>query len=360
MKWIKKDIQDSYTLPSKFYYSESIFSDVVKNIFSNSWQLIVDNQYLSEDKSCFPFRMMYDILPEELLLIRDEERINCYSNVCTHRGNILIDNPCLLNHGIVCGYHGRRFDNCGKFVSMPETSGMKRFPSVEDDLACIPSTEWKQFIFVSLDPKFNIDELILPIDERVGWMPIEDFVYRKDLSKEYFIDCNWALYCDNYLEGFHIPFIHQDLSQDLNYDQYDVETFCYSSLQVGHSDNKDICFDIPPSSVDYGKNIAAYYFWMFPNIMMNFYPWGLSINIVSPLSVNKTKVEFRSYVWNEDLLNLGAGGDVNKVELEDQEVIQKIQRGVKSRFYKRGRFSPKMEKGVHHFHRLIQSFLEEK
>ena len=50
------------------------------------------------------------------------------------------------------------------------------------------------------------------MNNRVGWMPIEDFQFNKSLSKEYIVNANWALYCDNYLEGFHIPFIHNDLN----------------------------------------------------------------------------------------------------------------------------------------------------
>ena len=92
--------------------------------------------------------------------------------------------------------------------------------------------------------------------------------------------------------------------------------------------------------------------------MLNFYPWGLSVNIITPLSVNKTRIQFKTYVWKEDLLNKGAGADVNKVELEDQEIVRKVQKGVNSRLYKRGRFSPTMEQGVHHFHKLIRQFIQ--
>ena len=53
------------------------------------------------------------------------------------------------------------------------------------------------------------------MDNRVGWMPIEDFKYREDLSKKYLVNANWALYCDNYLEGFHIPFVHGGLNKTL-------------------------------------------------------------------------------------------------------------------------------------------------
>jgi len=132
-----------------------------------------------------------------------------------------------------------------------------------------------------------------------------------------------------------------------------VELFKYSNLQLGIASENDICFNLPASSVDYGKKVAAYYFWLYPNLMLNFYPWGLSINIVTPLSVNRTRIQFKSYVWDESKLDRGAGGDLDKVELEDEQVVQQVQKGVASRFYSHGRFSPSMEKGVHHFHRLI-------
>ena len=92
-------------------------------------------------------------------------------------------------------------------------------------------------------------------------------------------------------------------------------------------------------------------------MMFNFYPWGLSINIVKPISINFTKVEFRSYVWDESKLSKGAGSDLDKVEKEDEEIVELVQKGVASRYYDKGRFSPSMEQGVHHFHRLISDFL---
>ena len=73
--------------------------------------------------------------------------------------------------------------------------------------------------------------------------------------------------------------------------------------------------------------------------------------------VNETKIEFKSYVWDEKKLNIGAGANLDKVEMEDEEVVQNVQKGVVSRYYKYGRFSPAMEQGVHHFHRLISQFM---
>ena len=47
----------------------------------------------------------------------------------------------------------------------------------------------------------------------------------------------------------------------------------------------------------------------------------------------------------------------SSIGLEDEEIVQRVQKGVGSRFYKSGRFSPRMEKGVHHFHTLISKFM---
>ena len=355
---VSDNIKDAHTLPGSFYSDEYIFKESIDKIFLKSWQLIADTQQISANGSVFPFFLIDDILPEPLFLINNNGVIECYSNVCTHRGNLLIDEPKILKQNIVCGYHGRIFNNLGKFISMPETAGMNNFPCDDDNLKSIPSYKWKQFIFTSLNPEFSLDELTSQMQKRVGWMPIEKFTYKEDLSNEYYINANWALYCDNYLEGFHIPFIHQDLNSVLDYKNYTVETFPYSSLQIGYGNNSQDCFSFPEHSDDYGKNIAAFYFWLFPNIMFNFYPWGLSLNIITPLSNDRTRVEFRSYVWKEELLDIGAGADVNKVELEDQEIVQKVQKGVRSRLYNKGRFSPSMENGVHHFHRLISRFMQ--
>jgi len=117
--------------------------------------------------------------------------------------------------------------------------------------------------------------------------------------------------------------------------------------------DNETCFDLPPDSPDFGKRIAAYYFWFFPNIMFNFYPWGLSLNIVQPLSIRHTRVLFHSFVWKPELLNTGAGADLDRVELEDEAIVEQVQAGVSSRLYQSGRFSPKMEQGVHQFHSLL-------
>ena len=358
MDKIDSDINKAKTLPGSFYRTKEFFEKSKEKIFAKSWQYIGDDSLVKIEKSAHPFNFIDGLIEEPLFLIKNNDnKEKCYSNVCTHRGNILIESPCIINKDITCGYHGRRFDMCGKFLSMPETKGMENFPCKSDDLTEVPLKKWKQFLFSSLDPAIDFKDLFSFMDSIVGWMPIENFIYDPIRSRDYLVKSNWALYCDNYLEGFHIPFIHKDLAKTLDYSQYNTVIDKYCNLQKGFGTGSDFCFDLPESSEDYGKEIAAYYFWLFPNIMFNFYPWGLSLNIIKPISEKLTKVEFRTYIWDESKIDLGAGAILDKVEREDEAIVEKVQKGVSSRFYKHGRFSPRMEKGVHHFHQLISNFL---
>ena len=91
--------------------------------------------------------------------------------------------------------------------------------------------------------------------------------------------------------------------------------------------------------------------------MMNFYEWGLSINIIEPINSMKTKVRFLSFPIKSRQQPEGMGAALGKVELEDQDVVLNVQKGIKSRFYNKGRYSPRHEKGVHHFHGLLSDAL---
>ena len=284
-------------------------------------------------------------------------KINCMTNVCTHRGHILALGP-NQSKNIKCAYHGRTFDINGNFKSMPEFEKTKDFPRDCDNLYKFPLVEWGPFLFAGLNPSFDFEEVLKPMNERVGFLPLDQFSFDSSFSKDYLVQAHWALYCDNYLEGFHIPFVHEGLNKVLDYGSYTTELYKYSNLQIGYSDNDNETFDLPKDHIDYGKQVAAYYFWVFPNMMFNFYPWGLSVNIVKPISINRTKISFLSYIYDPTKLHQGAGNDIDKVEREDEFIVENESKGIQSSFYQSGRFSPTREKGVHHFQRLIAKFLD--
>lgn len=355
---IHPDIAKAKTISTDFYLNPVYYKEAKEKIFADTWQFIGDTDQVKEAGWTTPINLLEDYLNEPLVVTRDKENIiHCLSNVCTHRGNIIVERSCKLND-LRCKYHGRRFTLDGKFSSMPEFKEVENFPSADDHLKSLPVFQFGKWLFTSLTSVHQATAFFADMQERIGWMPFEQFQFRADLSKDYVVDANWALYCENYLEGFHIPFVHADLNAVLDYGNYTTELFRYSNLQLGLGKDNDIAFDLPPSSVDFGKKVVGYYFWVFPNMMFNFYPWGLSINIIRPVGVAKTKVSFLSYVWDESKLRQGAGANLHQVEMEDEDVVQQVQKGIRSRFYTHGRYSVKREQGTHHFHRLIAEFMK--
>lgn len=355
---VDPNIAKAKTIHRDFYTSAEVFEQCKEKIFASTWQFIGSTELVKLNGDVYPFTFLENYLNEPLVLTKDNSgKVHLLSNVCTHRGNLVVDKPCQLTH-LRCRYHGRSFQMDGTFNSMPEFKEVENFPCDDDNPTKLKIFEWSQWLFTSLDPKYSTDVFLKDMMERVSWMPLDKFIYRPDLSKQFRVKANWTLYCENYLEGFHIPFVHPGLNSVINFGDYTTELFFpYSSLQIGIAKNDEDCFDLPSSSPDFGKKIAAYYFWVFPNMMFNFYPWGLSVNVVKPINVGESMVEFIAYVFDESKLGKGAGAGLDKVEQEDEEIVENVQKGIRSRFYSQGRYSATKEQGTHHFHRILGEFM---
>jgi len=334
---IDADIRTAWTLPSKFYTDEKYFGLSKERIFARCWHFL---GHEGETETLHPFLILPGFMDEPIIISRSNGTLRCLSNVCTHRGKILVEKACTASL-IKCDYHGRRFSLDGKFLSMPEFDAVENFPSVSDDLHEFDLASSAGFLFVSGNPKASFGEFVGDAAESVIKLKGEDLILEK--TKTYEVAAHWALYCENYLEGFHIPFVHKSLNEVVDYGTYTTETFRYSSLQTGYDDKGEI---------------AGQYLFIFPNIMLNFYPWGLSINIVEPITPSCSRIRYLTFVSDESKFGTGAGGDLHRVELEDEAVVESVQRGIRSRFYDRGRYSPTREQGTHHFHRLIAEFME--
>jgi choline monooxygenase len=358
MHAVDPDISIASTIDSAFYRDEDAFALARERIFARSWQWIGDLADAAEPGSLAPRELLPGLIDEPLLLARDAAgTLRCLSNVCTHRGNILVREPRQGAEQIRCGYHSRRFDLSGRMTFMPEFAQAKNFPSESDHLPQIAFAEWAGHGFAAIDPTAPLDAFTGDMKQRLAWLAIDRFAPDSASSRDYTVRAHWALYVENFLEELHIPFVHPGLSKVVDCVTYEHELFRYSSLQLALARENEVAFDPPPGALDHGRRVAAYYWWIFPNLMLNFYPWGLSLNRVVPEALDRTRVEFRTYVLDQAKRGQGAGGALHEVELEDEAVVEAVQRGVRSRFYRRGRYSPTRERGTHHFHRLLCEFL---
>jgi choline monooxygenase len=317
----------------------------------------MDEARLRAPGTIVPAAFLEGAVDEPLLWTRDaEDRLHCLSNVCTHRGNLLIEGE-TNGSQLRCRYHGRRFGLDGKFLSMPEFDAAQDFPRAADDLARVETGRWGPFLFAALRPAVPFGAWIEPLVTRLGGLDFANAAPDPARARDYLVRANWALYVDNYLEGFHIPYVHASLADVVDYGTYRAELFPHGVLQVGLAKGAEDRFTLPAASPDAGDAVAAYWFWLWPNTMLNVYPWGISVNVVKPLAVDRTKVSFSSWVIDPSRLDTGAGGDLDRVEREDEAIVEAVQRGVRSRLYERGRYSPAREAGVHHFHRMLAGAL---
>lgn len=356
---IDPDVAVARTLPSAFYLDPAVLERSRERVFGRHWQWLGDAAEVAEPGSFAPRTLAPGALDEPLLLARDAAgTLRALSNVCTHRGHLIAQRPCRGSQ-VRCPYHGRRFDAAGRMVAMPAFDGARDFPGPQDHLPELPSGTWAGQVFAALQrPAQSLDQWLAPVKARVGWLPLERFVHDPSRNRSFEFEAHWALYVENYLEGLHIPFIHPGLNRTLDWRGYGYELFEGGNLQLGLAAADEPAFEgIPAGHPEQGQRVAAWYFWLFPNLMLNFYPWGLSINLVMPLSPARTRVWFRSYVHDPARLGEGAGAALDPVELEDEAAVECVQRGLRSRLYRDGRYSPQHERGTHQFHRLLAAAL---
>lgn len=354
------DLAEAKTMPAR-WYTDSAFLELEKEkIFWKTWQpvgRVEDVQRIGDFFTC-------ELVGEPLVITRNlDGDLRAFFNVCQHRAAIVAQGKG-NRKSMQCKYHGWTYDLNGKLMRAPEFEGVKNW---EKDAVCLQKIQveaWGAWIFVNLDPDAapmssiygNIHKEISKSGFNLDSMKL---VERRD----YLINCNWKVYVDNYLEGYHLPIAHPGLFRELDYDKYRVEEFRYYSKQ--HAPIRDVdSADVRDRRyVRSGEGEAdALYYWIFPNVMLNVYLDNTSINIIIPIGHDKTLTIFE---WYFEAPGTGAGWESmqqiiafsDEIQQEDIEICEWVQRGLQSRAYTQGRFSALRENGVHHFQKLVHEFL---
>ena len=164
---------------------------------------------------------------------------------------------------------------------------------------------------------------------------------------------------DNYLEGYHVPIVHPELNKVLDYTNYVTEAHPWYSLQYSP-------FRSDADNSMYGANATeAFYYCVFPNLMLNIIAGRLQLNYVRPLDAEHCEVIF-DYFY-DDVTSHAAQEQIatdvrysEEVQREDEEICAHVQHGLHSRSYHTGRFSVEREEGVHHFQALLKGCLKKR
>ena len=352
------DITRASTIPARLY-NDPVYLELERDrIFARTWQLVGRVDQVREHGQFFTTEIGND----PIVVVRDGDRLRGYYNICLHRAGP-VAYGCGKRNTLQCKYHGWTYTLDGTLLRAPEMEGVAGFTPSEMHLLPIQVATWGPLVFANLDGKAPaLAEVLEDVPSRVAPFHCERMQYVT--RKEWEIACNWKVYVDNYLEGYHLPVVHPGLHKELDYDNYRVEPRRYFSIQHAplravHGGNA-AGRKYDPAATDVPE---AVYVWLFPNVMLNVYLGQMQTNVVLPLGHDRTRVVFEWYALEppadpsaaEQWTRLLAFSD--EIQDEDIQICEAVQRNLRSRVYDRGRYSAARENGVHHFHSLLHEFL---
>jgi choline monooxygenase len=365
---VNPQLECAETLPSRFYTDPAVLALEKERIFRRTWQLVGTlaqpcgeangaKRTIADPGSYFTF----DLAGEPIVIVRDASgTLRAFSNVCRHRaGPVAQGSGCRKVFN--CAYHGWTYTLDGRLIGTPDVDGMEFFDRSTMGMVPLRCETWEHLLFVNFAHEGpSLSEYLGNIPELARDFSFQGLQFME--RRDYIVNCNWKVYVDNYLEGYHIPIVHPGLMKEIDYPRYRCETFRYHSQQLGPVK------EIKPGDAQrvYAPDARglkeALYFWLFPNMMLNFYPDNVSTNLIVPLSRDKTLTIFEWYFHDaasqktrERAAKAIAFSD--EVQQEDIHICEAVQRGLQSFTYDRGRYSVKRENGVHHFHMLLAEFL---
>ena len=340
-------VERAETIPSA-WYTDPRFHELERlAVFSRTWQYVADLRALATPGNV----VVTDVAGEPIIVVRDRaQTLHAFFNVCRHRGGPLAmkDERCDM---LICKYHGWTYRLDGMLRGVPHFNRVELFDKQDYGLTRVGLAQWEGLVFAHLGPAPEpIDATFAGIAERVAPTRLGALHFVREVM--YDVRCNWKVYVDNFLEGYHVPFVHPELYSLYDYENYVTEIHDRHSVQVGPLTGERNVY-----TAGGGEGL---YYCVFPNLMLNVVPGRLQLNLVIPTAADHCRVLFRYYYDDPDAPGARERieADVtfsDRVQLEDAEICERVQRGLRSRAYDRGRFSVRFEEGVHHFQRLLKA-----
>jgi choline monooxygenase len=349
-------LAEAHTIPASWYTDVRVAELEKQNVFARTWQAIARTDQLSVNGQY----VTANLAGEPIVVVRGSDgKLRAFFNVCRHHAMIVMNEPCGHAQHMRCPYHGWTYSLEGDLRGMTEFEGVRDFDRAQNGLVPVRVETWENFVFVNLDPHAaplpDFLGALVGLARPLGFAKLK-FVERRS----YTLDCNWKVYVDNFLDGgYHVPHMHKGLNSVLDYKNYTIENVdrcCVQSSPVAVDTNSEA------SAAATRKGDRAFYFWQYPNFMLNWYEGYLDTNFVIPLAVDRCEVIFDFYFGDTDASKMPYIRESievsERVQQEDIVICAGVQRGLGSRAYQAGRLSIRREAGEHLFHRLLAADLK--
>jgi choline monooxygenase len=344
-------LEDAWTIPSPWYTDPRIAELEGRTVFSKTWQMIGRADQVREPGQY----VTAAIAGEPVVAVRGNDgKLRGFFNVCRHHAAEVMTEPCGKAHLLRCPYHGWTYSLEGQLKGTPDFGGVRDFDKATNGLVPVEIAVWESWIFVKLDAGGPALEESLGADLIARCRPLAFSNLHWIERRHYHFDCNWKVFVDNYLDGgYHVPHLHKGLDSVLDYGRYAIENgdrFCLQKSPV-------VSAGAEPATGSVRRGEWAFYYWIYPNFMVNWYEGVMDTNLVLPLGVDKTEVIFDFYFGDvsseardKNLASINVG---QRIQDEDTAICKSVQKGLRSRAYRAGRLSVRREAGEHLFHRLL-------
>jgi choline monooxygenase len=347
-------LEHAHTIPAEWYTHPDLLAAERERAFATTWLAVGRADQVARPGDYFTAL----VVGEPLLVVRDAAGVlRAFFNVCRHRAALVACGPQGHASRFRCRYHGWTYELDGRLRGTPEFDGVADFQREDNGLVPIQAATWGPFVWIHLGGNpLALDQVLAPLQAVCQPLGIESvrFVARQ----EYELRCNWKVFVDNYLDGgYHVNTIHPGLAGVLDYQHYRTEIHPWSSVQISPLTSKARA-EHPPGIGQVRTGDAAYYWWVFPNFMLNLYQGVLDTNIVWPLGPDRCRVVFDFYFTDTEgeaakQFMAESMAVAHQIQVEDMGICEDVQQGMASRSYAAGRFSVRREVGVYHFHQLL-------
>jgi phenylpropionate dioxygenase-like ring-hydroxylating dioxygenase large terminal subunit len=340
------------TLPYAWYVDPAVAQREQEQVFGRHWQYACRLDQVAEPGQLTTAAA--GALP--LVLVRGRDGVlRGFVNVCRHRGYVLCEGDA-RRESIQCPYHAWTYDLDGSLRTAPRTDAEPGFDRSGLGLVPVSVDTWGPFVFANPDPD------AAPLQQWLGEVPtllaeggvdVDALTFRFRAEVDEYAS-NWKVNIENFLECYHCQVAHPSLAKALDVSKagYLLETGRWSSSQFGPPRNGGNGVYDATGAVTRGQ-----FHFLFPNTVINTMPGHLNLSIgpIVPRAPERTYRYLDYFVgpevdeeWFADLLALD---DV--VGSEDRELVERVQRGVRSRGLASGVLLPESERLIAHFQALV-------
>jgi choline monooxygenase len=347
-------LAQAWTIPGSWYTDPRVLELERRSVFARTWQAVGRLDQVRQPGDY----LTAEVGGEPVVVVRGKDgQLRGFFNVCRHHAAAVCTEAQGSAPSLRCPYHGWTYSLEGELRGTPDFDGVQGFDRARNGLVPMATGVWEQFVFVRTSAEGpTLAEFVGSMAAQAAPLGLAKLHFLE--RRVYRFESNWKVFVDNYLDGgYHIPFLHKGLDSVLEYAEYRIENGERHCLQW--SPVRDSGKDAATAAVRKGER--AYYFWLYPNFMVNWYEGVMDTNLVRPLGLDRTEVVFDFYFSDDSPAarerNRASIEIGQRIQDEDTGICASVQRGLGSRAYEAGRLSVRREAGEHLFHRLLAADL---